>query len=132
MPHFYDHFPQNLQDWALEQAIFFTASAPRKGKHINVSPKGLPSSTFSIFDPHHAAYIDATGSGIETVSHIYENGRVTIMFCSFDSRPRIMRLFCKGKVIEHDSPDFNPCLKRMGKDHMEGARAIIMLDIWKV
>ena len=52
-----------MNEQALDQQVFFTASAPLVGKHINLSPKGLPASTFTIFDANHAAYIDATGSG---------------------------------------------------------------------
>lgn len=100
---------------------------------VNVSPKGLPSSSFSVLGPNLVAYIDATGSGCETIAHIYENGRVTIMFNSFDPSPRIMRLFCNGRVVEHDQSEFNDLLTRMGPDKkVEGARAIILLDVWKV
>ena len=116
----------------MNQQVFFTASAPLTGKHVNISPKGLPSSTFSIFDPNHAAYVDATGSGSETISHVYENGRVTIMFCSFARSPRIMRFFCMGKVIEWGSPKFEPLLQKMAKKRIEGARAVILLDVFKV
>ncbi|KAL8661293.1 MAG: hypothetical protein Q9202_005718 [Teloschistes flavicans] len=74
MVQFWDAIPDHLAEWALSQSIFFTASAPLTGSHVNISPKGLPSATFTIFSPNSAAYIDATGSGSETVSHIYENG----------------------------------------------------------
>jgi hypothetical protein len=132
MPKFYSSIPPNLADWAVSQPVFFVASAPLLGRHVNVSPKGLPSSTFTIFDANHAAYVDATGSGNETISHVYENGRVTVMFCSFDATPRILRLFCTGTVVEWDMPDFGPTLERMGKKGMEGARAVFLLDVWKV
>ena len=132
MPQFYESFPKHLQAWALQQPLFFTSSAPLCGQHVNVSPKGLASSTFTIFDKNHAGYIDATGSGIETISHIYENGRVTIMFCSFDATPRILRLFCRGRVVEADNPDFATTISRMGKNVFIGARAVILLDILKV
>jgi len=91
MVHYYDSISDELRDWALQHQVFFVASAPLAGKHVNVSPKGLPASTLTVFDPNHVGYIDATGSGIETSSHMYENGRATIMFCSFDKSPRIMR-----------------------------------------
>ena len=83
---------------ALSQKLFFTASAPSYGQHVNISPKGLPSSTFCIFGPNNAGYVDATGSGSETISHVYENGRITIMFCSFAKSPRILRFFCRYAV----------------------------------
>lgn len=132
MPKFYDHIEKDLADWALAQPLFFTASAPTAGKHINISPKGLPSSTLTIFSPNSCAYIDATGSGAETISHVYENGRVTLMFCSFGTSPRIMRFFCTGRVVEWDCPEFESLISKMGKKTVEGARAIIMLDVWKV
>ena len=132
MVKFYKRLPDDLRDWALAQPVFFVASAPLAGKHVNVSPKGLPSRTFVVFDGNHAAYIDHSGSGAETISHVYENGRVTLMFNSFDSSPRIMRLFCTGRVIEHDQPTFKEMLKRMDKTEFPGARAVIMLDIFKV
>ena len=135
MPHFYDHFPLNLQEWALQQPIFFTATAPTRGQHINCSPKGLTSTTFTVFDGNHAGYLDATGSGAETIAHLYDNGRITIMFCSFTTKPRIMRLFCTGSVIESQDPKFSKTIRRMGKEPeevMQGIRAVIMLEIWKV
>ncbi|KAI1077468.1 hypothetical protein F5B20DRAFT_592783 [Whalleya microplaca] len=132
MPHFYDSFPSNLQAWALQQSIFFTASAPLKGRHINLSPKGRPAATFAIFNPNQAGYLDFSGSGAETISHIYENGRVTVMFCSFDGQPRILRLFCTGRVVEWDMAGFEDAIKSMGKEKIAGTRAVIVLDIWKV
>jgi len=132
MPKFFDSISDDLAAWALKQPVFFTASAPLRGKHVNISPKGLPSSTFTIFSPNSCAYVDATGSGSETISHIYENGRVTIMFCSFGTMPRIMRFYCTGRVVEWDQPEFEVLLGKMGKTKIEGARAIICLDVWKV
>ncbi|KAL8731206.1 MAG: hypothetical protein Q9166_003614, partial [cf. Caloplaca sp. 2 TL-2023] len=117
---------------ALAQPVFFTASAPLTGSHVNVSPKGLPSTTFTILTPNAAAYIDATGSGSETVSHVYENGRVTIMFCSFEASPRILRFFCWGEVVEWNDPQFGSWIGRMGKERVNGARAVVGLKVWKV
>lgn len=132
MVKFFDCLSDELRDWALQQQVFFIASAPTNGRHINVSPKGLPASTLTVFDPNHAAYIDATGSGAETISHLYENGRATIMFCSFGKTPRIMRWFCTGRVVEYDQPEFESLLARMDKAKVEGARAVIVLEMFKV
>lgn len=102
-------------------------------KESRLTPqKGLPTTTFTIFSPIQCAYIDATGSGSETISHIYENGRVTIMFCSFGPSPRIMRFFCTGRVVEWDTPEFEGLIEKMGKRKVEGARAVIVLDVFKV
>lgn len=132
MVHFYDSIPESLQKWALEQPLFFTATAPLYGRHINLSPKGLTSATFHIFDGNHVAYIDTAGSGVETISHIYENGRATIMFCSIDSKPRIMRLFCTGTVVERNDVRFAKLLDDMGKIPVAGTRAVILLQVRKV
>ncbi|KFY91670.1 hypothetical protein V500_04540 [Pseudogymnoascus sp. VKM F-4518 (FW-2643)] len=132
MGKFFEKIEPNLEEWALKQSVFFTASAPTSGKHVNISPKGLPSSTLSILSPNQVAYVDATGSGNETISHIYENGRVTLMFCSFDAAPRIMRFFCTGRVVEWDDKDFDSWLAKMGNKKILGARAVIVLDVFKV
>lgn len=131
MVNFYDSISEDHQKWVMKQSLFFIASAPLNGKHINCSPKGQPSSTLHIFNGNFVGYLDATGSGIETVSHIYENGRATIMFCSFDKSPRIMRWFCKGRVVEVDHPDYQKWLEKMGKKEYPSMRAIILLDVWK-
>lgn len=131
MVKYYPSLSEDHRDWALKQQVFFIASAPLAGDHINLSPKGLPSSTLSVFDGNHVAYMDATGSGIETVSHLHENGRATIMFCSFDKCPRIMRWFCKGRVIEWNDPEFDIVLDRMKKNRIDGARAILYFEIFK-
>ena len=131
MVHHYDVIPDFLSEWAMQQQVFFIASAPLTGQHINLSPKGLPASTLHLFDPNHVAYIDATGSGIETIAHVYENGRATIMFCSFDKSPRIMRWHCMGRVVEWDQPEFEELLKKMAKEKITGARAVILLDVFK-
>lgn len=129
---YYATIEPHLKEWALQQAVFFVASAPLTGRHVNLSPKGLPASSFSILNANLCGYVDATGSGNETVSHVLENGRVTVMFCSFETSPRILRLFCTGRVIELGEPGFDGWLKRMGDKHVIGARALILLDVFKV
>ena len=132
MGKFYESISDDLRDWALRQSVFFVASAPLRGRHVNLSPKGLPDSCLAFFGPNQVAYIDSTGSGCETISHVRENGRITLMFCSFETSPRILRLFSTGTVIEWDQPEFDECVQRMGKTPIAGARAIIQLDVFKV
>lgn len=132
MVQYYESISDDIRDWALRQSVFFVASAPLRGRHVNLSPKGLPDASFAILGPNEAAYVDATGSGNETISHIRENGRITVMFCSFDKTPRILRLFCTGSVIEWNEPEFPQYLERMGGKNVTGARAIIRMDVFKV
>jgi hypothetical protein len=132
MVKFYPSLTPDLSEWCMSQPLFYIASSPTYGSHINISPKGLPSTTFSILSPNKAAYIDATGSGAETIAHLYENGRCTVMFCSFEKTPRILRLFCKGRVTEFWEDGFREGVREMGVEVPVGARAIIVLEIFKV
>jgi len=128
----YESIPPELQSWLEEQCCFYVASAPTVGMHVNVSPKGYVNSAFSVLSPTSAAYIDMTGSGCETISHLYDNGRITVMFNSYGKETRIMRIFCRGTVVEADSPMIPELLKKMGKEHVLGLRSIILLDIFRV
>ncbi|KAJ9150012.1 Pyridoxamine phosphate oxidase family protein [Pleurostoma richardsiae] len=123
-----------LTAWALQQPVFFVASAPLHGRHINVSPKGLPSSTFSVLSPGLVAYLDRTGSGCETIAHLYErgNGRLTVMFMSVGPQPRILRLFCRGRVVEWDAPGFDGWLGRMGQERPDAVRSVIVCEVFQV
>jgi hypothetical protein len=83
----YDQIDDSLADFIAHQHVFFVGTAPTASAgHLNISPKGLD--TFRILGPRSVGYVDLTGSGIETVAHLRENGRMTIMFCSFTGRPR--------------------------------------------
>jgi hypothetical protein len=85
------------------QHVFFVGTAPdAPDGHLNVSPKGLE--TFRILGPKAVAYLDLTGSGIETVAHLRQNRRITIMFCAFEGKPLILRLYGRGRVIEPGDP----------------------------
>ena len=135
MPKFYDSLSPSLTTWATQQPVFFVSSAPLRGKHINMSPKGMADNSLAIMGPNEAAYIDMTGSGNETIAHVRENGRVTVMFCSFETTPRILRLFCTGRVVEPAGDGaFERVVDRMGLTGkvLVGARAAILLDIFKV
>ena len=78
------------------QPMFFVATAPLDADGtINLSPKGLPR-TFAVLGPNEVAYLDITGSGIETIAHLRENGRIVVMFCAFEGDPNIVRLHGRG------------------------------------
>ncbi|CAM1509960.1 Fc.00g002950.m01.CDS01 [Cosmosporella sp. VM-42] len=130
----YPSISQDLGDWAERQPVFFTGSAPTHGSHINVSPKGLDSH-FAVLGPNQCAYIDRTGSGCETIAHSYDNGRLCLMFMSFGPSPRILRFFCRSKVIEWDEPAFPELVRRIAKGKrsaFDGARAVIVCDVFEV
>ncbi|KFH46770.1 hypothetical protein ACRE_024660 [Hapsidospora chrysogenum ATCC 11550] len=131
----YPSLPDDLAEWAQRQPVFFTGSAATHGRHVNVSPKGLADSHFAVLGPNQCAYIDRTGSGCETIAHAYENGRLCLMFMSFGNTPRIMRFFCNSSVIEWDNPRFSGMVRRVAqgkREAFDGARAVIVCDIWEV
>src|SRR5689334_25176695 len=88
------------------QPVFFVATAPSgDGGHVNVSPKGM-AGTFVVLGEHRVAYLDFHGSGAETIAHLAENGRITIMFCSFQGSPNIVRLHGVGRAVPVTDPEF--------------------------
>ena len=110
-----------VADWIGRQHLFFVATAPLSGDgHVNVSPKGLD--TLRILDDMTVAYIDLTGSGAETVAHVRENGRITLMWSAFEGPPRIVRVHGRGEVVEPDDP------RIAGRfEEIPGARAVIVV-----
>ena len=110
------------------QHVFFVATAPSRSGHVNLSPKGLD--TFTVVDAHTVAYLDLTGSGVETVAHLRENGRITIMFCAFDGKPNIVRLYGRGEVLVIDGSDAEALLPRFGA--YPGARSVIRVHLERV
>ncbi len=99
----YPELDDRLRSFITSQPMFFVATAPGldesgAGGHVNVSPKGYRD-TFAVLDPLTVAYLDLTGSGAETIAHLRQNGRITIMFCSFGSAPKILRIYGTGRAV---------------------------------
>ena len=125
----YSAIDDSVRQFIEGQPMFFVGSAPLDpAGHVNVSPKGLD--TFRILGPSTVAYLDLTGSGIETVSHVKENGRIVLMFCNFQGPPKIMRLYGHGRVIETDDAEF-PSLAAHFPAY-EGTRSIILIEISRI
>jgi predicted pyridoxine 5'-phosphate oxidase superfamily flavin-nucleotide-binding protein len=123
-----DAITDELAAFIAAQRVFFVATAPTDGGHVNLSPKGLD--TFTVLDPSTVAYLDLTGSGIETVAHLRENGRITIMFCAFDGKPNIVRLYGRGEVIPTGEREADALLPRFGE--YPGARSVIRVRVDRV
>jgi hypothetical protein len=95
-----------IQRWIAEQKVFFVATAPlSEGGHINCSPKDGYS--IRVCDEKTLVYLDLIGSGVETIAHLGENGRIVVMMCAFEGPPRIMRFHGRGEIIEKTDPDFD-------------------------
>ncbi|PSB01561.1 pyridoxamine 5'-phosphate oxidase family protein [Merismopedia glauca] len=124
MAKFYEQLNPELIDFIDRQKVFFTATAPTEGR-INLSPKGMH--TFKCIDSKKVAYLDVTGSGNETSAHLQENGKITIMMCSFSDEPLILRLYGQGKPVLPRNPTWETLLP-LFKD-TPGTRQIIVVHL---
>ena len=125
MAKFFPQLDKALRDFIAEQKIFFTATAPADGR-INLSPKGMD--TLRCLDEHTVAYLDLTGSGNETAAHLAENGRMTIMFCSFSESPQILRLYGRGRVVREGDAEWDTLRAHFSSSY-PGERQIIILEV---
>jgi len=108
---FYRTLTRELVEFIERQKIFFTATAPSGDGRINLSPKGYD--TFRVLGEREVCYLDFAGSGNETANHIRENGRITFMWCSFDTRPLILRVYGYGELVERDDPRYFGMMERL-------------------
>ena len=127
MAKFYPELTEQLQHFIERQHIFFNASATKNGR-INLSPKGMD--TFRCLSLQEVAYLDLTGSGNETSAHIEHDGRLTIMFCSFTSKPLILRLYGQGQVIRPQDITWASYISYF--ERLPGTRQLIVLKIESV
>lgn len=125
----FEAIDDTLRSWIEVQPMWFVATAPLAADgHVNVSPRGADS--FSVLGPHRVAWVDLTGSGVETISHLRENGRICVMFASFDQRPRIVRLHGRGHVHLPGTVPFEE-VAALHPAHAS-TRAVITVDVDRV
>ena len=115
-----------MKQFIEKQPVFFVGTAPLDPQgHVNISPKGLD--TFRVLGPKTVAYLDLTGSGIETVAHVKENGRIVLMFCALEGPPKIVRLHGHGRVVEPHHEEFSRLQARFPA--LEGIRSVIVAEV---
>jgi hypothetical protein len=114
----------DLKRFIADQKVFFVATAPREGR-INLSPKGMD--TFRVASAKRVLYLDLTGSGNETAAHLLDDGRITIMFCSFDKTARIIRLYGRGRAIHPRDDEWDEYFAMFPSE--PGVRQIMVIDI---
>ena len=125
----YERIDQDLRAFIEAQHLFFVATAPLDAAgHVNVSPKGLDS--LRVLDERTVAYLDHVGSGAETIAHVRENGRITVMFCAFAGSPKIVRLHGQGRAIEPQDADY--ATLRSLFPAAPGVRSIVRVDVERV
>ena len=125
----FEGIDETLCAWIAKQPMFFVATAPLAADgRVNVSPRGHDS--FSVLGPHRVGWVDYTGSGVETIAHLRENGRICVMFCSFDTRPRVVRLHGSGQVALPGEPSYDEVVARHPAH--PSTRAVIVVDVERV
>ncbi|HVE45707.1 MAG TPA: pyridoxamine 5'-phosphate oxidase family protein [Acidimicrobiales bacterium] len=126
----YDAVDDRLATFLRAQHVFFVATAPSGSDgHVNLSPKGLDG-TFAVLDPHTVAYLDLTGSGVETIAHLRENGRIVVMFCAFEGPPRIVRLHGQGEAVAAGDPRFDDLAGHFPA--RPGIRSVIVIAVERI
>ena len=125
----YNEITGEHKEFIENQKLFFVATSPLSDSgHINLSPKGFD--CFRILSSARVGYLDITGSGNETSAHLFENGRITFMFCAFDGPPKILRLYGKGYTV---LPGDEQWAELSGQfTILPAARQIIVADIFRV
>lgn len=132
MAEVFQELDQRLINFIKAQKIFFVATTPSnlKGEYVNLSPKGYD--TLEILDDKTIVYADYPGSGNETATHLQQNGRLTMMFISFDKNAMILRLYGRGEAIALDSPQGKELREKMGEKITPYVRQLILLHIERV
>lgn len=126
----YESLDDRLRAFIAAQPVYFVATAPLgAGGQVNVSPRGH-GDTLLVLDPTTVAFLDLTGSGIETIAHLKENGRLTLMLCSFARQPKVLRLSGRGEVVEPGGPGW-PALRERFPAY-PNARAVVVLHVTRI
>lgn len=134
MGRIYDAIDDTLHRWLSRQPMFFVATAPNDPEgRVNLSPKG-GEGVFRVLGPNRVGYVDLVGSGVETVAHLRENGRIVLMFCAFGGPPKIVRLHGQGRAIPEDDPEYAALLPEFAlpEEHVPLARGMVMVDVARI
>ncbi len=125
----YDLLNNQHIEFIRKQKLFFVATAPLSPEgSVNLSPKGYDS--IALLDNHTVVWIDLGGSGIETLAHLRENRRITLMFCAFEGAANILRIYGRGEAISFDDAEFPELMKLFPA--FDRARAIIRIKVDRV
>jgi len=124
---FYSEIKNREQQFIQSQKMFFVATAPKKGR-INLSPKGMD--TFRVVGKNRVMWLNLTGSGNETAAHLLDDNRITIMFCAFEGKPNILRLYGKAIAIHPKDDEWKDRISLFPE--ISGARQIFDIQIESV
>lgn len=126
----FERISEKLAAFLTAQPVFFVATAPLSAdSHINCSPKGSVGA-FRVLGPRTVVYRDLNGSGVETISHLRENGRIVLMFCAFEGPPRIVRLQGRGRPVFDQDADFGHLSSQF--DGAPHTRCFVVVDVDRI
>ena len=134
MANLFEEIDDKLRAFIEAQPVFFVGTAPSgDAGHVNVSPKG-GSNLFRVTGSHGFAYVDLMGSGIETVAHLRENGRIVVMFCSFSGPPKILRLHGRGTPVQQGDERFAAALAAFDitDEQRRSVRTVVEVEVTRV
>jgi hypothetical protein len=124
----YEVLTPALRAFLAEAPVFFVATAPLAADgRVNVSPKG-GMDTLTVLDDTTVAYLDLIGSGAETIAHLRENRRITLMFCSFTARPKTLRLYGEGRCVFPGDPEWDALIGHFGSHPIPRSIVVVSLD----
>ncbi|HVN85081.1 MAG TPA: pyridoxamine 5'-phosphate oxidase family protein [Candidatus Binatia bacterium] len=129
MAAFFDRLEPEHIEFINRQPLFFVATAT-DGAHPNLSPKGYHA--LAVLAPDRVAYVDLPGSGNQTATHVAEHGRITLMFCSFESKPLILRVYGRGEVVARHTPAFEQLAELLGERVGRHTRQLIDIRVQRV
>ncbi|MEL6637548.1 MAG: pyridoxamine 5'-phosphate oxidase family protein [Bacteroidota bacterium] len=121
----YDQISPELQAFIEAQKIFFVATARREGR-INLSPKGMED-TLRVLDARRVCWINLTGSGNETAAHLLESKRMTLMFCAFEGKPLILRLYGAATAYHERDPEYQQYIGHFPS--IAGTRQVVLMEV---
>jgi Pyridoxamine 5'-phosphate oxidase len=132
MGQIYPDISDRIAEFLLAQKVFFVATAPSDPDgHLNLSPKGL-SDSLAILSPHRVAYLEYGGSGVETIAHLRDNGRIVLMVCAFEGPPKILRLHGNGREVLPEHDGFQDLLQHFPTPPHTRLRSVIVIDVDRV
>lgn len=120
----YTEISPKLQDFIRNQKVFFVGTAAAEGR-VNISPKGLDS--LRVLSANKVVWLNLTGSGNETAAHLLTDPRMTLMFCAFEGKPLILRLYGQAKIYHTKDQEYGQFIDLFPP--VLGSRQIIELDV---
>ncbi len=125
----YERIDDRLREFIAAQPLFFVATGPLDPEgHLNLSPKGR-AGCFAVLDEQTVGYLDFGGSHAETVAHLRENGRITLMWCAFSGPPNILRIYGRGEPVFRDDPRFADLVAQFADADEPGIRAVVVVTV---